>query len=263
MNADNFVELLSNSDVQDKFHQIFQSFVVTLAKEITQPLETKISELTATVKQVQRDIGAKDSQLANVVAENRKLREELSVTKIKLDQTEPHLRLVFTGLESSFSEIASASDSTPTLAEGLDVTVKKVQDFCKNMLGVEVSSADISVAHRLKSQYPSTKPPILVRFTSRIKRDEIFHARFKLKPINSSKQKQDRMYINDDLSDINRRLLKSAKEFVNKKELQGTWSVNCRVKVRCIDDSVHVINNSNDLSNVIATHSVSPFHDCS
>ena len=113
------------------------------------------------------------------------------------------------GLPATFAETAAATDESSSDSQGS--TVQKFLDLCNSSLGLQLSADDISSAHRLKSsRNHGVRLLVLVRFTRRSTRDDVFRSRFKLKDENSGKHPCDRIYINEDLIDFNRRLLGAA-----------------------------------------------------
>lgn len=116
--------------------------------------------------------------------------------------------------------------------EHSSVTVGKVIDFCKNILGTDINASDISTAHRLKPGNASAKSPILVRFSRRIARDDVYQARTKLKEYNKNRTAEDRIYVNEDLVASTKKLLNAAREKVHDKHISGAWTKNCHILVK-------------------------------
>ena len=80
----------------------------------------------------------------------------------------------------------------------------------------KVSSSDISIAHRLKQRQPSNRPPsIIVRFTSKKVRDQVYRAR------RSLKNSHPPVYINENLTKMTASLYRQARELVKKKVLHA------------------------------------------
>ncbi|XP_076449959.1 flavin-containing monooxygenase 1-like [Babylonia areolata] len=96
-------------------------------------------------------------------------------------------------------KLRSLKQQTPAL---------KLSDLFTSKLGVAVTEADIEAAHRTGSRTPQhTRPrPMIVRFLSRRKKDEVLANRRKLK---GNPQK---ISIAEDLTSLNFKLLKEAKE---------------------------------------------------
>ena len=77
MNADAFADMLDDPRDEEKLQNILKSLLVTVSKEITKPLEDKISVLSVLVKRLQSDLALRDSRFDDLTAENRKLRNDL------------------------------------------------------------------------------------------------------------------------------------------------------------------------------------------
>ena len=123
-------------------------------------------------------------------------------------------------------EVASSAVGPRSGAESHGNTITKVVSFCNDIPGVSISAEDLSVAHRLKSRHSPSKPSIFVRFLRRTIRDGCYQ-----------------------------KLLKKAKEHYKSKLIKGCWSSNCRVKIKCLDDSIHSVANFADLASIISAHS--------
>ena len=69
--------------------------------------------------------------------------------------------------------------------------------------------------------------------------------------------------INEDLVDNNRRLISAAEGLVQKNQLKGAWSSNCRVRVHCLGDSIHAFDNLDALTKLLkdAHHMLRAFQD--
>jgi hypothetical protein len=78
------------------------------------------------------------------------------------------------------TQVASLDDD-PVLNESHLSVKSTVQQFCMDMLGVEVQEQDISIAHRLKAGKKETTRPIIVRFATRRVRNLVLRAKKKLK----------------------------------------------------------------------------------
>ena len=107
--------------------------------------------------------------------------------------------LIVSGLATSTWADAASTPSTATdmnsdqMTSSKDV-VKSMLNLCNEHLHVPVVPQDISIAHRLLQRNKGQPAPIIVRFTSRKTRDEVFRAKKLLKG------HQHKIYINEDLT---------------------------------------------------------------
>ena len=107
--------------------------------------------------------------------ENVQLRKELSQQNQRLDDLEAYSRsdnLIIRGLpEISMAERASVSlegqSASISHVETCSAVEKNFISFCRDSLNVNVSSQDISIAHRIKAGPKDTTRLIIVLFTSR------------------------------------------------------------------------------------------------
>jgi hypothetical protein len=82
-------------------------------------------------------------------------------------------------------------------------------------------------------------------------RDEIFYARGRLKEFNAGKPSSQRVFINEDLTDINRRLLGFARSHLRDNRLSGCWTKNCQVFVKMCNGNVLRISSNAELTDAI------------
>ena len=141
----------------------------------------------------------------------------------------------------------------------MEQTADKVIKLCRDKLGIEVAPSDISTAHRikLKSDRGSNAAPIIVRFTRRTIRDTVYRLRFQLKN-HKSTNKSLHIYINQDLTDKNRKLLAAVRRKLQNEILQSMWTSGCRILVKDNNDHVTVLTS---LAHVNAVSSADGFVD--
>jgi hypothetical protein len=111
-----------------------------------------------------------------------------------------------------------------------------VLQLCNDTLGIEVSSKDISVAHRLKAGKNDRYRPIIVRFASRKVRDEIFRAKRKLfaprDRDGSSSGNTEKIYISEHLTRGVSNIFFEARKMVRDKRLASAWTHKGLVNVK-------------------------------
>ena len=92
---------------------------------------------------------------------------------------------------------------------------------------MKVTSADISIAHRLRQRSSSTKPPyVIVRFMNMKARDAIYRARHSLKSFNPL------IYINEDLTKTTADFYRQARLLVKDKVLYAAWTADGALYIR-------------------------------
>jgi len=116
-------------------------------------------------------------------AENVKLNKELLQQSQRIDDLEAYSRsenLIIRGLpEASVAERSSATlgSSSISHADTCKSVETNVNSFCRDSLNVTVAPQDISIAHRIKAGPKEATRPIIVCFTSRRVRNEVYQAR--------------------------------------------------------------------------------------
>jgi len=225
---------------------------------IEQHLKDSIGEIKANLQTLQLKLEECTEQVKNLQTINAELSTKLEKEAAARDELEQYSRrdnLLITGIPASMAERAAAGQGTqPNLnAESSDVTTTKVISFCEDVLHVSIDANDISIAHRCKMRRGSKVPPVLVRFTRRSKRDEVFRAKSALKAYNEQRPMDERAYINEDLTENNNKLLGIARKAVKDHKLESAWSFNCRIFVKTagLNGSRHSITSLQRLNDII------------
>jgi hypothetical protein len=162
-----------------------------------------------------------DKENQRKTVEINQLKSELATATQKVNELESYNRrenLIITGLPSvNAAETVSAEE--PDRGEHMEVTEKAVLELCHKQLGVPLTSADISIAHRLRKKPNASGPPaVIVRFTNRKAREAVYAARYQLKSCNPP------VYINEDLTKTTAALFSQARKLVQDKRIYKTWT---------------------------------------
>ena len=197
---------------------IFESVL----ESITEVIDKRINEKLTPVLREQQAFKAEIFELRE---ENKRLVNVLNDSEqySKIDN------LVFCGIPlQSYSDAGGSSGRNTTgaesteLSESSSVAENAVILMCKDKLGVTVTPADISCAHRLKTgttpgaQKDKPPPPLLVRFTNRKIRNEIYS--------NKKKLADTGLFINEHLTAKNKALHYEARQKVKNKLLHAAWT---------------------------------------
>ena len=183
--------------------------------------------------------------------ENVLLKEKLASCEdyeASLEQYSHRDNLIFNGIPAIYAETATATYQRNRNGESSVTTVDKVIQFCHDELGVAVTTSDISTAHRIRMRSSDKPAPIVVKFTRRITRDEVFRAKKVLKEYNEDKADKEKAYINKDLLDDSRKLLGKTRSHVRNKRPNGCWTTGCHIYVKRRDDKVMQIKSDFDLT---------------
>ena len=149
--------------------------------------------------------------------------------------------------------MANATQHGDQQYESSDTTVRKVIDFCNDHFELALVHEDISVAHFIKSKRAGGPNQAVVRFTRRSIREAVYRARFKLKDLNPQRPDDKRFYINEDLSDNNRKLFGASRSKVKNDQLTSAYTSNRRVKVKDIVGNTHKVSSVMQLNDIIRT----------
>ena len=242
-------------------------------------LEAHISEIKADNKtlssqlsDIKQDNKNIEKQLAEIKSDNRtlllrinsleqdklkkdtlidELQNKVAVLEEKADEHEQYSKrdnLLVQGLRimEPFSRVAEPSrpDETTTKEEqwnnrDMDIMKTNVIEFARKRLKISVNVTDISTVHTLKSNSQTRNGTCIVRFTNREARDRFYKGRSELYADNQ----QDRIYINEHLTQRNALLYKEARELKKSGKVTHAWTKNCRVLVRHKDGTVVQIKN--------------------
>lgn len=202
--VEDLILALSDKRVSDIIAGIFEQKL--------NPILQSLSEVLEKNKTLEKDVS--------------KLQGELAAANAKINHLENFTRLdnlIITGLPLiDYSDAASTSanrDAVETSAS----TERAVLNFFNTTLNVPVESKDISIAHRLKSTAAQSLPNIIVRFSNRKARNDVYAARRRLQR-SERRHDEQAIYINEDLTKETASIFKQAREMVRRKILHRCWT---------------------------------------
>ena len=179
---------------------------------------------------LEKRIGALEAKVLEVKAECGRLKGVVEDQGRRLEEMETYSRahdLIIRGLpESTYAAIATDSAAMASAADSSASVETAVLNLCNDRLSIPVKLRDISVAHRLKAGKNDTCRPIIVRFTSRRVRDEVFRAKKRLfTPRDSSDgNTAPKVFISEHLTKNATNLFYEARKLVRDKKLTAAWS---------------------------------------
>lgn len=215
----------------DKIEQVVQTYIAGISDKIGEKFTKKMDEMNLTLVTLRAEIQRKDLALEKITSENQQLKSTIQALSGKLEDSEAYQRrenLIFSGLPIRDADRAAATSDT--LAQSSQSITDKVVTFCNDVLGCKVASADISIAHPLPASNGSTNPSIIVRFVRRSVRDDVYSARMKLK--NYKTTLNSKVYINEDLTASNRKILAALRLKVRNKTILGAWTQSGKVHAK-------------------------------
>lgn len=199
--VEDLILALSDKRVSDIIAGIFEQKL--------NPILQSLSEVHEKNKTLEKDVS--------------KLQGELAAANAKINHLENFTRLdnlIITGLPLiDYSDAASTSANVETSAS----TERAVLNFFNTILNVPVESKDISIAHRLKSTAAQSLPNIIVRFSNRKARNDVYAARRRLQR-SERRHDEQTIYINEDLTKETASIFKQAREMVRRKTLHRCWT---------------------------------------
>jgi len=216
----------AETDIESVVRRVIRSELDSFRTELKKWMDEKLDVLDKRVAAIERDSSIKDLRAENFSLQNR------------VDELEAFSRsdnLIIRGLpEVTYAERAAGSRLPTADSEPMDHSVKAVEDsvinFCHASLDIEITRNDISVAHRMKSSSKDTARPIIVRFTNRRTRDQIYRARKLLKGQSS------KIFISEHLNKSSSTLFYEARKLAREKKIISTWTQNGQIFVRVTTD---------------------------
>lgn len=133
-------------------------------------------------------------------------------------------------------------------SESQESTLLAVINYCQNNLNIEVTPNDISAVHRLpKGKYDRVRP-VIVRFSNRRVRDQIFASRRRMRP--SRTESSSIVYVNEHLSKTNEQLFSKCRMMYKNKQVARVWTWHGTVCVKRNDSRIVKVLSMDDLSNL-------------
>jgi hypothetical protein len=204
---------------------------------IDEALGKRLEGLMSTVKDMKGDIARLTKQHDDVSRENAVLKKTIGEHERRMDDLESYSRsdnLIIRGLpEATAAERATDAallDSNPSPMDSHLSVETTVIGFLQDSLGIEVSSRDISIAHRLKAGPRDSTRPVIVRFTNRKIRNLVFNSKKRLK------DNGQRVFISEHLTKASSDLFFEARKLLREKKLFATWTQSGQVYVKFSSD---------------------------
>ncbi len=228
-----FLSALESDTVAKRLSDIIQH-------AIAEKFNVKIDELINTVGLLRREVEAKDASIANLSKVCRDLESANGSLKKQLSFHDSQLKrdnLIISGLELAAADAAGNGDTSSRL-------VQQVVSLCNDRLGCDVKTEDISFAYAIPLKRnvpprPNAQRQVVVKFTRRHVRDNIYAARMGLKDHNITAASK--IFINEDLAADTQKLFAELRGMVKSKTLMGAWTSFNKVYVRKLDNSVRYV----------------------
>ena len=106
--------------------------------------------------------------------------------------------------------------------------------FANEKLEVDIRKHDILDIHTLPKG-KNTMDTCIVRFANRIAREKVIRSKNKLKTTSRSSNK---IYINEHLTRKNSEIARAARILRKDGKILGTWTKNCKILIKKLDESV-------------------------
>jgi hypothetical protein len=231
--ADDLVEALLDTKVVEALAKALSPFI-TLS--IDEALGKRLEGLTSSLRDMKGEVNRVNKHCDEVAKENAALKKVVEEQDRRLEELECYSRsdnLIIRGLpEQSTAERATgtALADNPSMFDSHQSVEKTVLTFLKDSLDLDVSSQDISIAHRLKAGSKDSTRPVIVRFTSRKVRNLVYNSKKRLKDCGRP------IFISEQLTKNASDLFFDARKALREKKLFATWTQNGQVFAKFSSD---------------------------
>jgi len=203
--------MLSNSEI---LKNLIPEIVRNVREEITKIFEDKLDKL--------------ESRIFEVEIENDKLKKEIEDNKRESAKKEDELRQAIIDIDKTswehggrINNLDQYSRSNNLVISGIpedqsqwekprETAEKVVKTMNEKLKDLNIKSTDIDICHRLGKIRTEKPRPVIVRFISRMTRNDLMYRRRDLKGTN--------IYVNEDLSHLNRHMLVNLKRMISQDE---------------------------------------------
>ena len=215
---------VSNMDInQEKLEAILRPI-------LDEVFDSKLNPIIQSLEFMSRQYDALTESNKTLTEENKvlksqvgHLRNEISQIRVMVEEQEQYLRrdcLVLSGIPK-------------TSEENTDEIVNEVA----TLMNVGLGDSDISVSHRLPTKSASSCPNIIVKFTRRECRDNIYRQRKKLKDfstsdINLGRVADNKIFISESLTASNKQLFDNCLKYKKVHRYKYIWTWHGKIFLR-------------------------------
>ena len=134
-------------------------------------------------------------------------------------------------------------------AKDKEIMMNNLIQFAKDKLNFELKSHDIIDIHTLP-RGEGKVDTCIVRFANRIAREKVMRNKFRLK---TTSQHSKKIYINEHLTKKNSEIARAARLMKKDGKILGTWTKNCRIMIKKLDERVIKVQNMGELERAVKT----------
>lgn len=253
------VTMPTNAEISKELSNLrsyIESELAKNASEIKNEMNKCTNACTAALKQEVEEM-KKSMAFMNATFEELKTKSEVLVHNNEVLKKENDvLRTQVTSLSNSVTQLEQYSRLNNVEVRGVPITKSEDCRAIIKAVGEKVScpvtEADIDTCHRVPVARSTDAKNIIVRFTSRDKKNDFLRkarkARLSVEDLGFRSQGTGSVFFNDHLSPQNKRLFASALQLKKEKSWRFLWTDQCMIKARKLEDSqVYKITCEDDL----------------
>ena len=227
-----------------------QSSITSILNENGQ-LKEDMAELKSSLKSNARELKGLKASLISANKKNGELEKELKATKKKLQAQIEDSDWLMASLDDLEQYSRKNTVEIHGIPENVYTSTEDVVLKVAEALNVPVVAGDIEISHKLKRRNGMT--PIIVKFASHKVKSKLYKARTNLKSVKISDlypatRKQNRIFINENLTPFRADLVKQANEMKSDGLLSSVWTLDGKIYVKTSPEGNPVrIYSENDL----------------
>ena len=198
-------------------------------------------DLKLDIKKLLEGQSVLQSLVSGLVKENAKKDREIQRLTSRVDHLEQYTRrenVIISGLKTDHRTYASAATGAVSSETNENAPNNEQQSLEEQVIAfldtvnVQIESSEISACHTLKTKDKSKPPLIVMRFVNRKSKVRIMKAA----ALNRRALRQRDVFINEHLTAKNAAIFREARTLLRNHQIIGTWTKNCTVFVKHIDD---------------------------
>ena len=204
---EDLLEALLDSWVVEAIKGAVSSLMAPLLEKIQQ-LSTRVDSHESTITELVTVRSEQDYRIEQLIADNVILQKSIDALEVNSHMN----NLVIKGL----ADAESGDDVGDTRTPRHIILRQQALDFVSGSLNVPISLEDITFAFRMKRDEHDQHRPLLVSFSNRHVRDEVYAARTRLKGRN--------IFVNENLTRRNSGIFSEARKLVKMKKFAKSWT---------------------------------------
>ena len=251
---------MSNKEIKEMFKELETNLKAEIKKLIKSEISYYIKEINEKLSNLSSELKLQNQEIQELKNSQTFINKEFEEIKKSMSITKKHEKELHVSMKINEDK----QILTNKKIEKLDLTLENLEQYgrrdnlefigvpkhpnentnqiIKNLvkkLNIKLNDNDISISHRLKSNISSRNqeginhPPIIVRFTNREIRNQIYKKRNCINQISDfGIPGMEKMYINENLTSYRKLLFNKAKKLQKENDYKYLWTNQCQILTR-------------------------------